>query len=240
MKITKKKFAELLTQAEAGKLKAQIEVAQNYRLGCGVSEDNQKAVFWYKKAIEQGSAEALIDSEYFFAEILGYEAVDFYRQLSEKGNTEAQLILASLYDEGNCVPKNDAQAFQLRLHAAESNNGQACYIVGSALATGLDVKKNIEEGIKWLLKIANPKKTACEFRMVDAQVDLSAAYADPEYSKRDFVESYKWLNLAISDCPNENYRLTLVEKRNALASSMTHEQIEEAQRRSAELFVPRK
>jgi len=240
MKVTKKQLAELITQAKAGSLEAQIKIADTYCYGWGVSEDKQKAIFWYKKAIEQGSVEALVNSEFCFTETLAYEAVEYYRQLAEKGNTEAQLILASLYDEGKCVPKNDAKAFQLRLQAAELNNGQACYLVGSALVTGDGVEKNIEEGIKWLLKIANPKTTTSDFDMGGAQLSLSEAYADLECPKRDLVEAYKWLNLLMADCPNEDFRLELVEKRDALASSMTHEQIEEAQRRSAELFVPRK
>ena len=226
-------------RAEAGAVDAQIKIADAYCYGWGVPEDKQKAIFWYKKAIEQGSVEALVNSESCFTGTLGYEAVEYYRQLSAKGNTEAMLILASLHDEGDYFPKNDAEAFRLRLRAAELNNGQACRLVGSALIAGDGVQKNIEEGIKWLLKVANPKTTTSEFDMGDAQLDLFEAYADPEYPKRDLVEAYKWLNLLMSDCPNEAYRLELAEKRKALSSSMTREQIAEAQRRSAELFVPR-
>jgi hypothetical protein len=230
---------ELKARAEAGDVAAQIKIADIYCYGWGVSEDKQKAIFWYKKAIEQGSVKALVESESCFTETLGNEAVEFYRQLAETGNTEAQLVLASLYDEGKCVPKNDEEAFRLRLQAAELNNGQACNLAGSALVTGDGVEKNTEEGIKWLLKVANPKTTTSDFDMDDAQLSLSEAYADPEYPKRDLVEAYKWLNLLMADCPNENFRLELVEKRDALASSMTREQIEEAQSRSSELFVPR-
>ena len=67
---------------------------------------------------------------------------------------------------------------------------------------------------------------------------MSEAYADPEYPKRDLVEAYKWLNLLMADCPDGDFRLELIEKRNAFASEMTCEQIEEAQRRSSALFIP--
>jgi hypothetical protein len=76
--------------------------------------------------------------------------------------------------------------------------------------------------------------------MTGAQRSLFEAYSDPEYAKRDLVQAYKWLNLLMGYCSNEDYRLELDEKRDALAASMTREQVEEAQCRSAELFVPKK
>jgi len=239
MKVTKKQFAEFTTQAEAGDLESQIKVADIYCFGWGVGEDKKKAIFWYKKAIDQGSVEALLNSEPCFTETLGYEAVRFYRQLAENGNTEAQILLASLYEGGRCVPKNDAEAFRLRMQAAELNNGYACRLVGASLVSGDDVGKNVEEGIRWLLKVADPRITISELDMMDAQLCLFEAYSDPAYPKHDLVEAYKWLNLMMGYFSKENYcGVELVERRNALVSSMTREQIEEAQRRSTELFVP--
>lgn len=241
MKVTKKQLAQLTVEAEAGNLKAQVEVADIYRFGWGVSEDAQKAIYWYKKAIEQGAAEALVESEDCFTENLGYEAVEYYRKLAEGGNAAAQLLLASLFGEGKCIPKNDKEALRWRLSAAKQNNGEACYLVGTMFTTGEGTEKNVEEGIKWLLKVADPKTTNSEFDLGSAQFALAEAYADPEYPKRDLVEAYKWLNLLIGYCTkNEDYRVELAEKRDVLASSMTREQVEEAQRRSAELFVPAK
>ena len=240
MKVTKRQFAELTAQAEAGDVESQIKIANNYRLGLGVSEDNPKAIHWYKRAIEQGSVDALFDSKDYFIENLNYEAVEYYRQLAGKNNSEAQIILASLYSEGRCIPKNDTEAFCLRLRAAKLNNGEGCYLVGAALVSGDSIKKDIEEGIKWLVKIASPNSAISYFDIGSAQLSLSEAYADPGYSKRDLVEAYKWLNLLIANCSNEDFRDELDEKRDALASSMTREQIEDAQRRSADLFVPRK
>jgi TPR repeat protein len=141
MKVTKKQVAEFTTQAEAGDLESQTKLADMYCYGWGVPEDKQKAIFWYRKAIEQGSMDALVNSEFCFTETLGYEAVEYYRRLAENGNMEAQIILASLYDEGRCVPKNDAEAFRLRMQAAELHNGHACHLVGHHLLQEMPLER---------------------------------------------------------------------------------------------------
>ncbi|MEO6035186.1 MAG: hypothetical protein ABIQ35_08025 [Verrucomicrobiota bacterium] len=112
-------------------------------------------------------------------------------------------------------------------------------LVGSAFIDGRGTKGNFEEGIKWFLKVAVPSSTTSISYMGEAQLGLSEAYADPEYPRRDLVEAYEWLNLAMADCPNEDVRLDFDEKRYSIASSMTREEIEEAQRGSAELFLPK-
>ena len=45
-------------KAEAGDVKAQLILAISYTEGEGVAKDSKKAVFWYRKVAEQGSAVA--------------------------------------------------------------------------------------------------------------------------------------------------------------------------------------
>jgi hypothetical protein len=90
-----------------------------------------------------------------------------------------------------------------------------------------------------LLKAADPKTTgASQMAMSSAQLCLGMAYADIEFSKRDLVEAYKWTNLAITYNHFDDFQQQMIAKRDAIAQEMTRDQIEEAQRRSSESFIP--
>ena len=52
------KIATLIDKAKSGSADAQFELAENYEYGQGIAKDAKKAVFWYRKAAEQGFAEA--------------------------------------------------------------------------------------------------------------------------------------------------------------------------------------
>ena len=57
----KKKFGETKAKAEAGDAIAQNKIGVMYDLGRGVLEDDKEAAKWYRKAAEQGHAEAQIN-----------------------------------------------------------------------------------------------------------------------------------------------------------------------------------
>lgn len=57
-----KAFELNLKGAELGSASAQYGLAEHYRYGNGTAQDTQKATYWYKKAIEQKTDSASIDS----------------------------------------------------------------------------------------------------------------------------------------------------------------------------------
>ncbi len=54
----KREFAEKCQQAEQGNIGAQIDLGIMYQYGKGVAKDETKAVYWYRKAAEQGNEDA--------------------------------------------------------------------------------------------------------------------------------------------------------------------------------------
>ncbi|POR97032.1 tetratricopeptide repeat protein, partial [Haemophilus influenzae] len=64
-----------------------------YADGRGVKQDNFEAVKWYRKAAEQGHADAQLNLGYMYEKGRGvkqddFEAVKWYRQAAEQGNAK--------------------------------------------------------------------------------------------------------------------------------------------------------
>ena len=85
---------------------------------------------WYKKAAELGNRDALyhlgVLAETGVAMTLNYsEAARYYQAASDRGNTNAILALAKMYQDGLGVPKDPEQSKQLLLKAEKDGGFQA-------------------------------------------------------------------------------------------------------------------
>ena len=79
--------------------------------GLGVKEDYAEAVKWYRKAAEQGQAEAQFTLGLFYYCGNGVkqdytEAVKWYRKAAEQGDADAQCNLGYCYDCGHGVKQD--------------------------------------------------------------------------------------------------------------------------------------
>ena len=87
-----------------------------YASGRGVPQDDAEAVKWYRKAAEQGHADAQNNLGVMYASGRGVpedavEAVKWYRKAAGQGNADAQFILGFMYNDGRGVPKDAVQAY---------------------------------------------------------------------------------------------------------------------------------
>jgi hypothetical protein len=108
--------------AEAGEADAQTRLAWMYRAGKSVSKDWVEAERWYRKAAEQGSAEAQValgNMHYRCGREIGSlcasatpvypdyaEAVKWYRKAAEQGDSWGQIYLGRMYVAGQGVPQD--------------------------------------------------------------------------------------------------------------------------------------
>lgn len=230
---------------------AQYEIGRMYIGGEGVKEDRDKGFEWLKKAAAQG----LSESEFEIADALELEDVDgesseeifeWYKRAAEHGHVEAKLKLGHCYEYGTGVPENHAEAFRWYLSASEHGSWEAAYEVGRCYVHGKGIPKDAEKALKWLLQFADPRTTICIWFMSRSQMLVSMIFFDPEHSRVDLIEAYKWLNLAATYLPKggEVYDLMSSQKarqfRNELTQRMGSEQVMESQKRAAEMFVPTK
>lgn len=73
---------------------------------------------------------------------------------AEQGNVDAQLELASLYDNGQGVEQSREKAVEWYTKAAEQGNATAQCILGSCYHDGLIVKQSYEKAVEWYTKAA--------------------------------------------------------------------------------------
>ena len=90
----------------------------------------ERAVKWYRKAAEQGYAQAQFDLGCCYAAGLGVaedeaESVKWWRKAAEQGNVTAQFILGVCYDNGEGVAQDKAEAVKWYRKAAEQGHEKA-------------------------------------------------------------------------------------------------------------------
>jgi TPR repeat protein len=148
------------------------------------------------------------------------------RLAAERGDPAAQHKFGEFY-----LSHDDAStAYEWFQKAAKQGNIDSQYRLGQMLLDGRPktpnskkpVSKNVDEGLRWLFLVANQGHGS-------AQLDLGRAYESGKTLKRDLVEAYKWYKL-LSQKPGGSYYADL----NHLVLAMTHEQIEEGEKRANE------
>jgi hypothetical protein len=149
-------------------------------------------------------------------------ALASWRRAAEAGDTEAQFILGTAYEEGDGVPKNEAEAVRwFRVAAAKGCHYSECHL-GVAYAEGDGVPQDYREAVKWFTLAA----AAGDDR---AQFHPATAYADGRGVTQDYIQAHMWFNLAADiNCKID------VSNLDALARKMTPQQIAEAQRLARE------
>ena len=119
--------------------KLQHEMGNKYFYGDGDPGDLVKAAEWYRKAAEQGYADAQYMLGIFYFNGLGVpedvvKAVEWYRKAAEQGHPGAQLYLGWCYEDGTGVNKDLETAIKWYCKAAEQGNESAQYAMGLAYA----------------------------------------------------------------------------------------------------------
>jgi hypothetical protein len=90
-------------------------LGQRYEIGDGVPQNDETAVYWYRKSAEQGNPEGQwqLGLMYEFGEGLPEnkkEAAKWYRKSAEQNDATGQYFLAYAYKEGKGVPQNFIEA----------------------------------------------------------------------------------------------------------------------------------
>ena len=124
-------IVDLFKKVDLGDAEAQLELAKRYEKGIGgMNKDDAESAKWYRKAAEQGNAEAQsrVGKMYYNGEGVKAnlrEAVNWYRKAAEQGMSEAQYLLGKCYCDGAGVRKDEAEALSWYLKAAEQRHTNA-------------------------------------------------------------------------------------------------------------------
>jgi TPR repeat protein len=162
-------------------------------------------------------------------------ALGLWRPLAKQGDADAQFYLGVLYESGQGVLRNDAEAIKWYRKAAEQDDAVAQFNLGIMYAKGEGVPQNDGEAAHWY-------RLAADQGLAGAQFDLGIMYAQGQGMPQDYVQAHMWLNLAASQLPalGKNQRNTTVDARDLVASKMTPAQIAEAQELALEWMAERR
>lgn len=158
----------------------------------------KKAIRWYRKAAEQGHAEAQVNMVFYSIQGIGVDrdtiqAVEWYQKAAEKGHAEAQYILGDFYYNGVGVTPDTIQAVEWYRKAAEQGHTSAQHMMGIAYENGYGIERSEPTAIEWYRKAAKGTGPAQE----EAKNALARLYAlaDGEVNGHEYVDlglSVKW------------------------------------------------
>ena len=149
----------LKTSAEKKYLPSYYDLAMSYFLGNGVTKSAEQGIKWMKKSA------------------------------IEANNALAQNSLGAMYDKGEDVPENNAEAVKWYRKAADQGNAVAQSNLGHKYLTGEGVPENHTEAVKWFRKAADQG-------FADAQISLGAMYYFGEGVPENNAEAVKWFRKA--------------------------------------------
>ncbi|VAX12228.1 hypothetical protein MNBD_GAMMA24-1397 [hydrothermal vent metagenome] len=141
-----------LPLAQDGNSKAEFFLGMLYE---SASNDRYKALYWYRRAAEQGDREAQHNLGLAYARGLGVKkniskAIKWWRAASMKGNTDSQYNLGIIYATGgDGVSRNFKEAKRWWLLAAANGDALAQYNLGAMYANGVAGKQSYCEAARW-------------------------------------------------------------------------------------------
>lgn len=196
--------------------------AFRYHVGVGVPENAAKAIEWYRKGTEKGTAFAqrYLGLAYLKGEGVPrdyVEAIKWLRMAAvEPGDAEAQNVLGDCFFCGQGVTADIFEAIKWYRKAADQGLAQAQENLGRCCL--MDQGFSLET-VGWYIK-------AAEQGLVTAQFSIGRLYELGQGVPQDNIEAYKFYKLA-SEQGNEGAKENL----NAIAKRMTATEIADGDRR---------
>ncbi len=209
--------------ADRGIAKAQLYLAGLYY----GAQHYADAARWYRKAADQGDAEAQNNLGIMYQEGQGVpqdyaEALRLFRNAADQRYAAAQRSLGNTYKDGRGVPQDDGQAAKWLRLAADQGDAVAQFSLGVMYDIGKGVPQSDGEAAKLY-------RNAAERGLVQAQSVLGVMYEIGRSVPQDYVLAHMWLNLAAA----QGYQ-DAVKNRDYLATQMTPAQIADAQKLARE------
>ncbi len=149
--------------------------------------------------------------------------------VAEAGNTEAQILVGRMYNNGHGVNANLDKGAEYYKRAAADGNARAQALLAFLYTVGRGVKKDHGKALQWYLLAADSGDAY-------AQLDVARIYRSGTNVDRDYVQAYKWYfivskNDEICDC--------LLDGKDMVAAKMSGQEIQQAEKLAAEWFQRR-
>lgn len=164
----------------------QTRLGNRYKKGIGLEKNYEKAVYWYRKAAEQGFAVAQNNLAVMYEQGLGvpkddFQAAKWYRRAAEGNDAMAQHSLGIIYRDGRGISRDPVQAAKWIRKAAVQGHHSAFRDMGEMYWNGTGVSQDNILACKWwkLGVLHGDKESGSLFEMAAAKMD-SASVAEAE------------------------------------------------------------
>jgi hypothetical protein len=135
---------------------SQFFLATMYYEGKGVPRDRKTAAEWFRKAAEQGDADAQyrLGVMYLKGDGVPQDRIEASVWLSKAAEqrdakTRAGYVLGAMHDYGEGVPRDSRKAAELYRKAAEQGDSDSQYALGVMYFNGTGVERDKQEAVRW-------------------------------------------------------------------------------------------
>lgn len=222
---------EIENSAMSGDAHSQWILADLYRNGVCVPQNDRSAFQYLQRSANQNNKNAQYDLGIFHREGIGTtinlsQAASWLLRAANQDHTDAQIALGLMYQNGTGVTQNYAEAlswyeasFNLGNYDACTRSGILQYQIYTSTGEGLDTALNyFREG-------AEHNVHACQAILGELLFDSSSQYFAP-------MEAHMWANLA-TQSEAENVLEIALGLRNRITESLSNSELLEAQRIAA-------
>jgi TPR repeat protein len=160
----------------------------------GVARDDAQVAAWFRKAAEQGDADAQNNLGWMYEQGRGVapddaQAAAWYRKVAEQGHADAQFNLGLMHWQGKGVVRDEAQAAAWYRKAAEQGDADAQCNLGLMYEQGKGLARDDAQAAAWFGK-------AAEQGDADAQIALGRTYEQGRGVARDEAQAAAWYRKA--------------------------------------------
>jgi TPR repeat protein len=117
-------------------------------------------------------------------------ALEVWQPLAEKGDVAMQLLVGSIYDYGQGVPQDDAEAAKWYERAAKQGSAKGQYQLGALYARSGQVKNPVE-GYKWLSIAAHTLSGGSQEGVTADQATTMRALLEPQLTPDQIAQAKK-------------------------------------------------
>jgi TPR repeat protein len=230
----------LRVQADKGDAQAQTTLGAYYRFGIFVPKDCAQALFWFRKAAEQGwpGAQWALGVQYQGGSRTGgpieacvskdlAEGAAWYHKAAEQGYAKAQCDLGWLYETGSGVPKDYRLAAFWYRKAADQGDADSQFNLGVLYYNGQGVPQDLVQSAAW-------DRRAAEQGDYGAQTLLAMLYMNGQGVPQDYAEAYFWSDIA--SVGTHSGKETAIDVRDATAAKLTPTVLMQTQARARKWF----
>lgn len=172
-------------------IEEQYQLGRDYFYGYnGKAVNKTEAVWWYRKAAEEGHAKAQCNLGYSYE--LGHgvqadtaEAARWYRMAAEQGLDIAQNNMGRCYYYGKGINRDYTKAARWYRKAANQGYAEAQNNLGDCYFCGNGVSKNFNKAVMWY-------RNAVEQGLAEAQYNLGYCYKKGYGVPQNCIEAARW------------------------------------------------